>query len=351
MISEQELRQLDMRITTRNRGTRRLMAFLAPVLLLGIAVLFGVALAAIVDIPTWFGQLAGLAGGSIAGVWAFSRSWITNTTTSACITHDVIQSFLGQDPLVYYGPGTHAAYFWEERKRGNTVFIGEVTEPFTTEVQLAKGKLKFSGSIRFRADITQLGKFVSGAGAIASDIKGLVAAHILKEVGGDERPIKEVLRIAETLNPSLERSFKHGNGNPISEDFEGRFGLIVGDVTVEKVEAEGIEETLNALSEAAIIDQIVANAFGCKDTAELQQKVEGGKVDPKDVRHYRNTVLAHSGNLQGMKLEEITHNFNVSGIDPGVTSAFLAAVPAALNAAKQVGGAKGGRGKPKGEKS
>jgi hypothetical protein len=339
-MSEAELKQLDT-LVKRDRKSRRIVAFVSPPMFVAVGYLIGCLVASIIGIPTWFGEIAGLVVGAMGALWGWSRSWISNGTTYACITLDVVKSFLGYDPVVIYGPGDHASYWWENRLAGNTVYLGEVTEPFETEVQLSKGNLRFLGSIRFRASIEELFKFVSGAAAVASDIKGLVIAHILEKFGGAEVTVQDALRSIGSLNESLAKTFKHGSGNPVSEDFEGRFAIKVGDITVEKVEAKGIEETLNAITEAAIIDQIVAQSFGCATAAELQAKVDAGTISATEVRHRRNQALAHSGNLQGMTFEDKTLNLNVTGIDPDLAKAIMAAVPGLAAIGQTLGGAKG----------
>lgn len=336
-LSSDELKQLDMQIT-RGRLLRRIVPFVTPPLVVWFGYLAGTLVATLIGVPVWFGMIVGIASGSAAAVWAWSRSWITNGTYYANITLDPIQAFFNLNPVVCYGPGSHPCLWWEDRSDGNTVYLGEVTEPFSSEVQLSKGVVRFDGSIRLRANIKELHKFVSGAGAAAADIKGLVVAHILREVGGSDQNIQDILKSATRLDKSLAETFTHGNGSAVSEDFEGRFGLIVGDVTIEKVSAEGIEETLNALSEAAIVDQIVANSFGCKDAAELQTKVEAKIIGAQEVRHRRNQTLAHSGNLQGMSFEDKTLNFNVTGIDPKLAQALINGLPALAVVGKTLSG-------------
>jgi len=309
----EETRQLDKQIT-RDRPSRLIVMILSLILLPILGFLLGMGFMAILGFPLIIGKAAGAALGTYAAAWILPRSIINNGAVEAFITTNPVASFLNQDPLVFYGPGWHFCYWWEDREERNTVNLEEVTERFDGEVQTREGQVILTGAVRLRPDICHLHEFVSGAGSAAEDIKGLVVAHTLRFLGTDDASLIKILSSTGALNEELMRKFKHGDTqNDDISDFEERFGLIVGDVTVEKVlPSKQVQETMSAVTEARVIDEIVARSFGVKDVRALERKIKAGTITRKDVTLRRNQTLAMSGNLQGMKFDSTTTDFNLN---------------------------------------
>lgn len=312
--------------------------------------LLGMGFMDMLGFPLIIGKAAGAALGTYAAVWTLPRSIINNGAVEAFITINPIASFFNQNPLVFYGPGWHLCYWWEDREEKNTVNLEEVTERFDGEVQTTEGQVLLTGAVRLRPDICRLHEFVSGAGSAAEDIKGLVVAHILRFLGTEDASLIKILSSTGSLNEELMKKFKHGDTqNDEVSDFEERFGLIVGDVTVEKVlPSKQVQETMSAVTEARVIDEIVARSFGVKDARALEKQIQAGTITRKDVTLRRNQTLAMSGNLQGMKFDSTSTDFNLNieglrELPPELVQAFGEA--AAITAAARSGQ------KPKGGQS
>lgn len=328
-LATESLQQLDVYIE-RERGLRTFVALSTPILLPILGFLFGTLLSVFTGLPSLISQVFWTGIGGYIGVWAFGRSTIQNAATNAFITTNPMASFFNQNPVVCYGPGRHFCYWWEERDAFNTISLEETAEDFKTEIQTKNGTLTISGSIRLRANIGELHKFVSGAGFSASEITGLVSAHVLAFLENEGHMLEHILHNTTALNASLMRTFKDGlhQSKQVSE-FEERFGLIVGDVTIERVlPSQKIQETMGAAAESEIIDRIVARSFGYTHAREVEDAIRAGSIPRKEATHRRNTVLAMSGNLQGMKFEDKNFNINLgSELPPELLKAIAEALP------------------------
>jgi hypothetical protein len=322
----------------RDRLGRVLVAFGAPLLVMAVGYTFGAMLAGLFGIPQFIGIAAGIGAATFPAGWIFLRSLITNDAVAAFVTVDLLT-----DELVSYGPGFHFAFPWEKRSGANNVNLAEAAERYTLSVQAEKGgTLNLVWSVRLRPDINRLPEFLSGVASIASEIGGIISAEIIKYSKGME--LRQLLNGLAELNNHLQQVFVHGrSGDDGSSPFEQRFGVMIGDVTVEEIlPSKEVQETMSALTESAVIDDIVARSFGYDDTKLLREAVKTGDVTQDEVNRRRTQTMAMSGNLQGMDLKEHTFNLRVDGlneISPEVAAALAAGlgIMRNANAGKNVG--------------
>ncbi|HEU4677332.1 MAG TPA: hypothetical protein VFS75_01285 [Candidatus Paceibacterota bacterium] len=318
-------------LVKRDRFGRAVVTWSSPVVFVFLGYVAGTFTSVLLHLPYFIGQSLGLTCGTYAAGIALSRSFVRNDATIAFITVNPLASLFGKNPLVVYGPGTHFCYWWEQRSADNVVSLVEATEPFTAVVQTGSGTVTFQGSTRLRPNICELHQFISGAAAAASNITGLIIAHIVGFTGASDggnkpKPLLEVLKNIGGLNDELRKEFKEGRAGSKVSDFERRFGVIVGDTTVEKIlPSEDVQKTMSAVTESEVMDTMVAKSFGCASYEELVKKVEDGTFNWATVNQVRTQKMAASGNLQGMDLKDHTFNLNVNGLDqlsPEAAAAF-----------------------------
>lgn len=261
------------------------------------------------------------------------RSFITNDTTTAFLTIDPLRTIFGSEKaFVTYGPGFHFCYPWEKRTGGNVVDLTEAPEAYPVVAQAMNGVLKGKFTIRLRPNITTLPEFLSGVASVASEIGGLVSAEIIDWV--KDKNTGDVLANVRGLNSYLHDKFVRGDS-----PFELRFGVTVGDVTVEELLTdEEVQKTSIVLAESEFIDLALAKHFGYTSIGDLQEAIRAKTVDGGAVDKLHTRLMAMSGNLQGMKLDETTHNINLTGLDK-VDPAFGTALGAILATITQMKGA------------
>ncbi len=329
--SQEEFNQTDSAIQ-RTRWTRFTVAVVSPLIALMLGVLIGIGFALWFKFPPIVGYAPGLALGVFLAVYVIANSYIVNDAVTAFVTTNPLISMLNLgSPLVSYGPGFHFAYWWEQRSGGNTVSLGEAAETYSIQVQGPTGVITVKYSVRLRPDITRLPEFLSGVAAIAADLGGIFSAKIMEFLSN--MPVKEALLSGDAINKMLERDFKRGaTQHETASAFEKRFGVIIGDATVEQIlPSTEVQQTMSALTESSVIDQIVANSFGRKNAKEIATAIAKGKISAEEVNRRRTQTIALSGNLQGMELKESTINLQVTGldkVDPALTQAIAAAAPA-----------------------
>ncbi len=343
----------------RDRVSRMIVAVASPLLAVLLGYMVGVSFAAFFGLPLVIGYTGGLGLGAFVGVWLISKSYITNGTVVAFVTlNPLITAFGSGNPLVTYGPGFHFCYWWEKRDGGNTVDLGEAAETYSAVIQVPSGKFTVKYSVRLRPDIERLPEFLSGVASIAAELGGIISAQIIDFVNikndhGRPLTISEAIASLAKLNGYLKCEFEHGkvHGDDAS-DFEKRFGVMIGDVTAEEIlPSKEVQETMSAVTEAEVIDKIVANSFGYDDVKALRAAVLAKEVKDEEINRRRTQTLAMSGNLQGMDLKEHTFNLQIQGlndIDPALIHAITAAAPALAAVAHTLGGKNGA--KPKGAK-
>ena len=88
-------------------------------------------------------------------------------------------------------------------------------------------------------------------------------------------------RLVASLNEALQDDFKHGEFQKEgASEFEERFGVIIGDVTVSKLmPSKEVQKAIDGNSESAALEEIVARSLGKKDMAGVHAAV-ADKDDP-----------------------------------------------------------------------
>ncbi len=327
--ANREFDQRDKDIKDRDRASRTLVV-IASLLLATLGCYF---------LGSWLGKffrlpgtntpmVLGLGLAGLTTILLLPRLFVYNYAVSAFMTIDLLT-----DEHVSYGPGLHPSFPWEARDAANNINLDEVPEKYVHEIILKDGKIQLEISARLRPDITMIPVFISGVGSAAEDLGGIITSNLTAYYTKTDMGVQEARRSSDPVNEHLEQTFQHGIGD--TSEFERRFGLIVGDVTVGgiKVTAE-VEETIGALTESRIIDQIVAESYGCETMKQIEEKIARGELDREDVNRRRTQAMAMSGNLQGMGLTESTTNFRLQGldkVDPALATAIASLAPA-LNA-------------------
>lgn len=323
--SHDEYNQTDAMITTRDNGSRLAVAIVSVLFTLIVGYLIGKGFAAFFKLPGLLGTSMGLGLSGLGLLWLIPRLYVINNAVSAFVTIDLLTS-----ELVTYGPGFHFCFPWEKRSGSNAVDLSEAAENFSFEVQTPTGNLKGKFSIRLRPDITRLPQFLAGVASVAADLGDIIKAYILTYLS--DKPLITALKDSADLNKDLADEFKHGGTqNEKASEFEKRFGVIIGDITVSELMPSGaLQETMSAQTESIVIDSIVAASFGKKSMKEVQSAIVAGEIQQDEVNRRRNQTMAMSGNLQGMDFSESTFNLKISGlekIDPAIAEAIAAVGP------------------------
>ncbi len=316
-----ETNQIDSDID-RDRGTRRLVAFLSPVIVFLLGYWIGAGLVSFFKLPSIIGTGLGLGLGAFGVISLIPRLYVVNEAIAAFVTVDLIAK-----ELVSYGPGFHFSYPWEARSGTNNVNLEESAENYEVDVMTKNGTLKVKFSGRFRPDIRLLPNFLGGVASLASELGDLIRPTITEFFAPMD--VREALTKSSEINKKL-GEFKDGH-----HDFETRFGIMVGDVTVgNMLVTKEIQDTLGALTESRLIDQAVAESYGYESIRDVEAAIKARDLDREDVNRRRTQAMAMSGNLQGMDLKETTTNFRIQGldkIDPKLAEAVVGLAPA-LNA-------------------
>lgn len=335
-----EYNQTDSMITNRENGSRLMIAIASPLLAVSLLYLGGISFAAWFGLPHVLGSATGLALGAWVAIWIISRSYITNGAVAAFVTVDPLVTILGSgSPLVSYGPGFHFCYWWERRDGGNNVNLGEAAETFTVPVQVPTGKFTVKYSVRLRPDIRYLPEFLAGVASVAAELGGIISAEIINFMSLKKKTVTEAIASTAELNDHLKHTFVEKSTDDEVTKFEKRFGIMVGDVTVEEIlPTDEVQKTMSAITEAEVIDKIVAKSFGYSNAKALNTAIKSGKVAAEEVNKRRTQTMAFSGNLQGMDLKE--HTFRLEGldkVDPAVAQAIATVLGGFAQHAKNVG--------------
>ncbi len=335
-----EYNQTDSMITNRESGSRMMIAIVSPIVAVLLLYIIGISFARLLGLPLFLGSAVGLALGTWVAFWIISRSYITNGAVSAFVTVDPLVTILGGgSPLVSYGPGFHFCYWWERRDGGNNVNLGEAAESFTVPVQVPTGKFTVKYSVRLRPDIRYLPEFLAGVASVAAEFGGIISGEILNFVSQKKMTLTEAIASIAKFNDHLKRTFVEKSVDGKSTEFEKRFGILIGDITVEEIlPTEKVQETMGAITKAEVIDKIVAKSFGYSSAKALNTAIKSGKVAAEEVNKRRTQTMAFSGNLQGMDLKE--HTFRLEGldkVDPAVAQAIATVLGGFAQHAKNVG--------------
>ncbi len=320
---EQNL-QADDRLITRDR-VGRWVVFLASWVLA--AVLGG--LVGFVLIDTFISQLPsggilGMVAGTGAGILGLlsvkHQYVVSNDTTGVLVTTDALRSLLGKpDVNVVYGPGTHISYPWEIRYAENNIPVKEVAEEFTFTAMCEDGDVTGSGSFRIRPDYQKPVNYLSGVAAAASDLRDLVIAEITSHLA--DKSISQSSKNMEELNEVLKDKFVGNKNKPVT-DFEERFGLRVGDVTVGVIlPSVEVRRTRSALNEARVVAEGAAILLGM-DEAEVKEALRTGALKAADVDKARRDFRVISGNMDGTEVKR--WEIDISGADPEAMKAIAA---------------------------
>ncbi len=318
-------------LVERNRFARGVVAIFSPIIALFGGFFIGASFSLFFKLPLIFGNFAGLSIGAVIAIWMISKSFISNPAVVAFVTVDpLVTLFQNGDALVTYGPGLHICYWWETRSGGTTVDLSEAAESFDLEVKGSTGTLDLTYSVRLRPDITLLPQFLSGVASVASDVGGLISTKIIEIAS--KKSVDQSINDLKGLNQTLKEIFKQGAAGEHDSDFEKRFGVIIGDVTIEKIlPSKEVKETLNALAEGKIISRIVAQSFGKASLRALQNAIQSGEIKQSEVDRRRIQAHALSGNPLGMDIKEQNFNLNVTGLE-NIDPALLQAVAAGATA-------------------
>ncbi|PIR86487.1 hypothetical protein COU13_00710, partial [Candidatus Kaiserbacteria bacterium CG10_big_fil_rev_8_21_14_0_10_43_70] len=276
----------------------------------------------------WFGYstpgaLLGLAMTIFIATATLPRFFVKVSALRAFVTVDLLQTFINQrsgsagpNERVYvaYGPGLHISFPWESRDSAQNVSLEEVSEPFQVTVQLKQGPIHIKGSVRLRPDITKLVPFLGGVASIVSEVTDLIESKIIQRLGGKEN-IFEVLTSVRDLNDYLHEQFAVGEGGDGVAEFEERFGVNVGDVTVAEIlPSEEVQKTMAGLAEAQIIAEGTAILMGYKNAEGVKRAKTRGTVTQNDINKARDRFMAASDNIK-MTLDANEYTLKVEGLE------------------------------------
>lgn len=285
----------------------------------------------------------------------------------AFVTVDLLHAFLArrskehneEDPKAYvtYGPGLHISYPWESRRSRSNVSLEEASESFEAKVQTKVGTFTLRGSTRLRPDIRRLVPFLSGVGVVASDVTDLIKAFGV-EILGSEKDMMKILTSIGKINDKMNVKFGLGkkgrvDEDPKASDFERRFGLNVGDVTVaELLPSPEVQKTLSGIAEAQLVQEGTALILNYPDAAAMQADRNSGKLAQETIDRGRRDFLAASEQVE-MHVEANDITFRLEA-NPELTRALGDLAPALLPVIQlylqqqaRSGGSQKGRSSPK----
>jgi regulator of protease activity HflC (stomatin/prohibitin superfamily) len=150
--------------------------------------------------------------------------------------------------------------------------------------------------------------------------------------------VKQALGQLKILNDALARYFKHGaQQREDASDFEKRFGVIIGDVTVsELLPSKEVQKAMDGASESAALDEIVMRNLGYPSIEAVHEAVKAGKLTSDQVREATENAMAMTDNLHGLDLKRQTFTLRLQGdtdlIDAARAIATSPAGPAILGA-------------------
>lgn len=234
----------------------------------------------------------------------------------AFVTVDNLRAFFKRkDVYTLYGPGFHLSYPWEAREERYNVSLDEVGEDFEFTIITSTGPVTIYGSYRIRPRFTkeELVAFLGGVAQIAKELSDIIGAFAYGQIA----PLtsdQAKNRIAQ-LNLKLKEKFEHGTkGAKDTEvsNFEERFGIVVGDVTVAEIrmtkEAEttraGLDEALNVMQGVAVMLGYNNEVNASGDVTETAlQKLQHARATPESgitqdiIDRTRREFLAISENV------------------------------------------------------
>lgn len=347
----------------RDRASRVIVFILLMLIMTGLVMWISLSLFNALGMPQ-LGWVVGFAGSVFLGLQLLEKSLIQNDDEQAFITVNTLQTlFSGKRseefeklPLeqqkklarsygrVAYGPGAHFAYPWESRDASNNVSLAEATESLEFVLMSEDGTLTGKGSFRLRPNIKGVVGFKLGAAAIASNLSDLVKAEAVAVLGGNS------VESASEFLPELNRRLadKFGDLSAERTDFERRFEVFVGDITVgELLGSDDVLKTLNAVSEAAIIRRAIAEYLGYKDMKAVRAAITRGSLTEDQLRRAEERMLQISGQ-DDIKTTRTLFELDVSGLDPDTAEAFKGLASAVAPFAAQMAGRRSGGAKPGG---
>ncbi len=312
----------------RKRFRRSVVFFATPALLaLVLGSLFGYLAVTFIGDERFYE--IGFTVGAIAGLVSFlamkHNFVVQNDTTGLLVTLDQLQSLLGKKPHVVYGPGTHFSYPWEARFAKNNIPVEEVAEDFSFTAICVDGTISGTGSFRLRPDVNNPINYLSGVAAVSKDFADLLKAFITDWFA--DKSLQQAVSLKHELNRDLKNHFA---GNGVME-FEERFGIQVGDITVGelKLSAE-VEEARNAINEAAIISQGTAIMLGYDTVAKMQNAVTRGKITQAEVEAAQRRFMVVSGQIKDASTTRF--EIDIKGLSPEAAAALTAFMQNPANA-------------------
>lgn len=330
--------QADDRLIDRSRGGRTLVFFGTPALL----AVFGGLLVAfltktfLIEALYWPGFVVGATCGMVAFLAMKHVFVVKNNTTGLLVTTDQLKSLVGiGEPNVIYGPGTHFSYPWEARFARNNIPVEEVAEQFTFGVICKDGTLTVPASIRFRPDFEKPIAYLSGVAAVAGDFKDLVISSVSKKLS--KLTMQQALDTLEGINTELHDEFVSNK----KTDFELRFGILVGDVTLGNLlMSDEAQRTRSGLNEAAMVAEGTALLLGFKTIEEMQAALANKSIVQDDVDRARRDFRIISGNMENTTVNR--HEIDIKGLSPEIAAALAALFqnPAAAAAVRGYAGRK-----------
>jgi hypothetical protein len=325
-------------VIIRNRTLRWLVVLITPIVTIYATYMAAMMIANVLRLPSIFGIVPGVAVGVYVYVgYLLPRCYVTNAAGSAFMTVDAIKGWLGQSPYVSYGPGLHPSYPWELREGKNNFSLEEVSQSASSRIILTDGDVNIDYGIRLRADITKLPKFLTGAASAASDLSEITNSTLIKELNG--KTLNTALTSANALNEALQVVFAAKQS-----EFEERFGVIVGDITIGKIlPSEDVMKTRSGKAEMQNLDEMVVASLmrlhGLKSKKAWAEAVKNGTITSAMIDDAMRTAKGATGNTDGTIINETRQriDLSVSGISPEMAKAVAAIAP---TLAKMAGGKK-----------
>lgn len=331
----------DSMIKGRNRILRARVFFGTPVVL---ASLGGLLVAFLADTFLmkelfWPGFVIGATAGVVAFLAMKHRFIVKNNTTGMLVTLDQLQSLLGKTPHVCYGPGTHFSLPWEARFAQNNIPVEEAAEDLTFTALCKDGTITGKGSIRLRPDFENPINYLSGVAAVGKDLQDLVVTFITDWFANQK--MESAIKMKVKLNTALRKKFVENEKNTSGRsDFEERFGVRLGDVTVsELLMSDEVQRTRSALNEGRVIAEGTAILLGFETVVEMMAAV-GKTITQEDIDRARRDFRIISGNMDSATVNRV--ELDIRGLSPEAAAAIsaMAQNPNAAAVLKRLSGGK-----------
>lgn len=324
----------------------------------------------------WYGEMFGLFLGLAVSVIVFSVAtgsfFITVDLVSAFVTTDLLYTLFwhrsqemptpekwqseseeekARDRKAFptYGPGLHLAYPWERRERENNFSLKEIGSDFRFPILVTDGLLYVEGSYRIRPDLRNLIPFLSGVATMADELQDLIVSSAFSKLSS--LTVDEATEQVGEINEKLYAEFgldANGTRDTASDavsNFERRFGVYVGDVTISRIlPHEDLQKTRGGINEARAIATGTAILMGYPDAESMLQAKKAKEITDEQISRARDRFLSVSGNLEGMNVTRWEGDLNITGLDPETVQLLAKAAPAVARAFQGQGQ------KPKGKK-